>query len=272
MLKSLPLIAALVAVPVTALASQQAMVELLRRCAPNVALDTMSSIVRVESKGNALAIADAGPKNLPWRIRKKMVRSFYPATQAEAVNVVKTLLAQGHTVSIGLSQINDRNLPSLGLTVEEVLDPCKNVAAGADILNRFYARATAQFGPGQKALMAAISAYNSGDWYRGAADGYVAQVVASVGQIPALKVGRPAGSTPAKSNGVPALLATANPVANTPARAVDTVLVKNRAVKPDFYMRVEDTETGKVTVTGRHRSRASLVAAAKAAPLEVHFE
>ena len=39
-----------------------------------------------------------------------------------------------------------------------------------------YARAVARFGEGQTALLAAISAYNTGDRQRGFANGYVARV------------------------------------------------------------------------------------------------
>ncbi|MEX5452774.1 lytic transglycosylase domain-containing protein, partial [Stutzerimonas stutzeri] len=125
--------------------------------------------MKVESSGHVYAVADAGPVHLPWSVRKDMVRSHFPASKDEAVELVKSLLKKGHTVSIGLSQVNDRNLKALGLSVEDVFDPCTNVSAGGKILTNFYQRAVKEFGPGERALQAAISAYQSGNWDRGVA-------------------------------------------------------------------------------------------------------
>ena len=74
-------------------------------------------------------------------------------------------------------QLNSRNLSSLGYTIETALDPCSNIAGGAEILSAFYVEAAAQYGEGQPALLAALSAYNTGDFARGFANGYVSRVV-----------------------------------------------------------------------------------------------
>jgi hypothetical protein len=79
----------------------------------------------------------------------------------------------GYRVDIGLSQITDRDLPAFGLTIEQAFDPCTNVRTGGIILAGFYGRAVQQFGEGQRALMAALSGYNTGDLQRGFANGYV---------------------------------------------------------------------------------------------------
>jgi type IV secretion system protein VirB1 len=81
-------------------------------------------------------------------------------------------------------QINSRNLAALGYTIEDALDPCTNIRGGGAILTANYARAVAHFGEGQQALLAAISAYNTGDWQRGFANGYVARVAG----IPAMSI------------------------------------------------------------------------------------
>jgi type IV secretion system protein VirB1 len=47
--------------------------------------------------------------------------------------------------------------------------------AGSRILARGYAGATKHFGPGQDALKAALSAYNTGNYERGFQNGYVAK-------------------------------------------------------------------------------------------------
>ena len=72
-------------------------------------------------------------------------------------------------------QVNSRNLQALGIAVFQAFDPCTNIRAGATILSADYADASRLRGPGQAALQAALSAYNTGDFYRGFENGYVAR-------------------------------------------------------------------------------------------------
>lgn len=171
-----------------------ALAALITRCAPSVAPGTMSAVISAESRGNIYAIADAGPVRLPWSQRKHLVRSFNMGSLREAVAKAHELLSQGHTVSLGLTQVNDRNLPSLGLNLEQVFEPCTNIAAGARILTGFYQSASRKFGPGPRALHAALSAYNSGDFTRGARDGYVHLVYKQAGRSLTLRTERSAPS------------------------------------------------------------------------------
>lgn len=163
--------------------------ELLRRCAPSVHPETMRAVLNTESRGNVLAVADAGPVALPWSQRKAMVRSHYPADKATAVRLARDLIAQGHTVSLGLAQINDRNLARLGVPIESIFEPCANMSAGDKILSAFYAKAVKLYGPGARALRAALSGYNSGDFVRGEQDGYVDLVFKQAGRPLVLKEG-----------------------------------------------------------------------------------
>ncbi|MFX1767985.1 lytic transglycosylase domain-containing protein [Paraburkholderia sp. A1RI-2L] len=176
------------------------MLSLLAQCAPNVHWSTMSAIVKVESSGKAYALADAGPLDVPYSVRKNMVHSYFPASLDEAAQLARNLIADGHTVSLGLAQVNDRNLDRYGLTIEQVLDPCTNLATGAKILTGFYQKAARQYGEGQHALEAAISAYNSGSFERGVSNGYVGQVYAAAGLVPALTTAPPRvdGAVPVK--------------------------------------------------------------------------
>lgn len=160
---------------------------LIERCAPTVHPETMAAVVSAESRGHRFAIADAGPVKLPWAQRKHLVRSHYLGTLDSAVAKAEELIANGHTVSLGFAQINDRNLPRLGLSVRDVFDPCVNIAAGGKILTEFYQKASKQFGAGTVALRAAISAYNSGNWVRGEKDGYVDLVYKQVGRPLSMK-------------------------------------------------------------------------------------
>lgn len=156
---------------------------LIQQCAPGVGQITMQAIIRTESGGHPWAIGD----NAAALARQ-------PATKDEAVATAKTLIAQGHSVDLGLGQINSRNLGSLGLTVDQVFEPCTNLAASATILTGAYHRAVVQHGQGQQALLAALSAYNSGSLVNGFGNGYVQKVVANVGiqgpfSIPSLAIG-----------------------------------------------------------------------------------
>jgi len=78
--------------------------------------------------------------------------------------------------------LNSRNLARLGYSIEDALQPCKNLAGGGIILSEFYGDAVRIFGEGQAALKAALSAYNTGNFYQGAA--YVARCYS----VPAIKL------------------------------------------------------------------------------------
>lgn len=140
--------------------------DLIAACAPQVAPPTIAAIIQVESGGNPLAIGINGPLKLPYR----------PANISDAARLARAVMQAGYSVDLGLMQINSRNLPGLGLTVEEVFDPCTNLRAGASILTRGYLGATRRWGPGQDALKAALSAYNTGNYEAGFRNGYVAKV------------------------------------------------------------------------------------------------
>lgn len=140
------------------------MIDLILACAPDVAPQTVQEIIRVESGGNPLAININGAT---------LAR---PAIDmADAVKLASSAMAAGYTVDLGLMQVNSANLSRLGYTVEQMFDPCTNLKAGAAILTANYGRAVERHGPGQEALKAALSAYNTGSFERGFRNGYVAR-------------------------------------------------------------------------------------------------
>ena len=194
----------------------KAFAELIARCAPTVHPETMSAVISAESRGHQYAIADAGPVKIPWAQRKHLVRSYYLGSLDSAVTKATELIAGGHTVSLGLAQVNDRNLANLGLSVRAVFDPCTNVAAGGQILTRFYQKAIQKFGPGSRALRASISAYNSGDWMRGENEGYVGLVYKQVGRPLAIEM---KGLVPAIRTVKALEMSTQYPVASAPVRS-----------------------------------------------------
>ena len=134
-------------------------------CAATVHPDTMAAVVQVESGGNPYAVRVNG---LPGPQPK-------PASASEAETVARRYIAAGYRVDLGLAQITDRNLAALGYGVEQMFDPCTNLAAAGAILTADYTRAAARLGAGQPALLSALSAYNTGTFWRGFANGYVAR-------------------------------------------------------------------------------------------------
>ena len=147
---------------------------LIMVCAPNVHPYTIQAIIKVESGGNYLAV-NVNKKNgvgypLPTKFK----------SPDEAVSAAKKAISAGHTVDLGAMQINSANLARLGYSVEDMFDPCKNIAAGASILSESYALALPKHGNEQVALRAALSAYNTGSFSRGFSNGYVQRYVPAV--------------------------------------------------------------------------------------------
>ena len=119
------------------------MLELLMMCAPAVDPVTMAAVVKQESGGQ------------PWVVNNNTTRkSMAFASKAVAVAAAVAAVGRGESVDMGLAQINSKNLPALGLTVEQVFDPCTNIAAGAGILARGYQKTGS--------LGSALSIYNTG--------------------------------------------------------------------------------------------------------------
>jgi type IV secretion system protein VirB1 len=139
-------------------------------CSPNVAPSTIQNIVSVESRGNELAIGVNGD-----RLERQ------PGSYAEAVNWTRWLVAHGFNIDAGIMQLNVRNWARFGITPENVFDACRNMNAGGQVLTENYMRASKQYGPGQQALRAAISAYNTGNFQDGFSNGYVRKVATAAG-------------------------------------------------------------------------------------------
>lgn len=139
---------------------------LAQQCAPTVAIETIAAVVTHESRTNPFAIGINGGTRI----------SRQPVNREEAVETAKKLLGMGLSIDLGLAQINSANLPKLGLTVEQVFEPCANLRAAETVLRWCYDPAAKRHGHGQAALQAALSCYNTGNYAGGFANGYVASV------------------------------------------------------------------------------------------------
>jgi type IV secretion system protein VirB1 len=142
------------------------LVQLLLVCAPYVHPDTGARLVQVESAGNPYAIGVNGP----YRLERQ------PTRQAEAIATARHLIGAGHNIDMGLAMINVKNLSRLGLTLEQVFDPCLNLKAMQTLLGEAYARASQRRGAGRQALVEALSEYNTGTSHLGQQNGYVSKV------------------------------------------------------------------------------------------------
>lgn len=143
------------------------MLDIILACAPNVAPSTIQEIIRVESKGNPLAI------NINTRNGVRLKPTIKIKTAKHAIAVTHAAIERGHTVDMGYMQINSVNLKGLGYTVADMFNPCKNITAGAEILTRAYISALPKHQNEQSALKAALSIYNTGNPVGGFRNGYV---------------------------------------------------------------------------------------------------
>lgn len=172
--------------------SVAAALALASQCAPSVAPETLLSIVQVESEFNPLAIGVNGAPRVTVNV----------TTKEQAVARASALIDAGRSVDLGLAQINSRNLGWLGLSVADAFDPCRNLAAAAQVLQAGYA--PSEGADPQPALLRALSRYNTGDARRGFANGYVAKVTQAAAQIvPALRVEASPAATTKPSEGEP---------------------------------------------------------------------
>ncbi|GAJ95576.1 MULTISPECIES: type IV secretion system lytic transglycosylase VirB1 [Rhizobium] len=142
-----------------------------RECAPSVAPSTLAAIAKVESLFDPLTVHDnTTGETLHWQ------------NHAQATQVVMDRLDARHSLDVGLMQINSRNFSALGLTPGGALQACTSLSAAANLLARRYAGGeTAD--EEQLALRRAISAYNTGDFTHGFANGYVRKVETAAQQL-----------------------------------------------------------------------------------------
>ena len=164
-----------------------AITALARSCAPTIATEAMVPLVLTESAGDPLQInVNRGPR----------VRA---ASVADGAALVRRYMAAGYTVDVGLAQINSANFARLGVTVEQVFDPCTNLKLAASILQQSYSVASRRYA-GLDAISATYSLYNTGSLTRGLRNGYVGRVwtaAVSLGsvQAPPTLASEPGNST-----------------------------------------------------------------------------
>lgn len=164
--------------------SNAAILVLSLQCAPSVAPQTVLAIVHTESRGQPLALNVNGAKQ-PAR----------PEIKVDAMATAQRYIAAGYSVDLGLGQINSRNMRRLGLTWDNVFDPCTNIRALGRILSENF-RSVADGRHPQIALRLALSMYNTGSPSRGFRNGYVAKVVGNAGATDSAAIAGLVGTPP----------------------------------------------------------------------------
>lgn len=146
---------------------------LAQTCAPHVDVTTLAALVRVESGFNPYAIGVVGAH-----------LQSQPRSYAEAVATARALAARGYNFSVGLGQVNVRNLARVGESLVTIFEPCRNLRASSAILQQCFVRSSAHVAQTtrtmdpQRALRDALSCYYSGNFQTGYRQGYVASILA----------------------------------------------------------------------------------------------
>lgn len=143
-------------------------------CSPPQYVNLMERIVKIESSGNPFAIGVVGAR---------LARQ--PRNLSEAVATAKYLSDSNYNFSIGLSQINKLHFQRLewANNLPVGFDACRNIAAGAEVLNTCFVKANNYFLKNKvtidnnSATRMALSCYYSGDLFLGERLGYVNKVL-----------------------------------------------------------------------------------------------
>lgn len=203
--------------------------QLIKTCAPDVAPSTIQNIIGVESGWNPLAV-HVNPKSTgSKRQRLAFHVPIQIRTAQDAVSVAYAAINAGHTVDLGYMQVNSANLNALGFSVEDMFDTCKNLKAGAIILGAFYRAARLRYPEDQTALHAALSAYNTGSFRSGFANGYLARYGLEN-----------TGSHPSVSAFNPYMAATAIFVRRSSQKQKESIL--NTAQSPEYQLPKSETD------------------------------
>ncbi|XUP35439.1 lytic transglycosylase domain-containing protein (plasmid) [Xanthomonas axonopodis pv. vasculorum] len=208
-----------------------------RQCAPSVHPATLAAVVKTESSFRPYAININGSRQLPRQ----------PANQAEAIATAEYLLANGYNFDSGLGQINSTNVRKFGMAWTEVFEACANLKAAARVLTGCFVRASDGEPNDQAALRNALSCYNTGNFTRGHANGYVGRVERSAGTTPAAVVPAllPDGLSPE-----PAVATVAGTTPPTPRLAPDVAhdafgRGAQRRLRPGFRQGAHGTRNAK---------------------------
>ncbi|HML83090.1 MAG TPA: lytic transglycosylase domain-containing protein [Thiomonas arsenitoxydans] len=140
---------------------------MIAQCTQQVPTGWMKAIIQNESGGNPLAINVNGGQAL----------AHQPESIAQAQATAAWLYQHGYSFDAGIAQINSANFKRLNLDTKTVFDPCINIKAAAIIFDQNYRQSYAVTQNPQRAVLDAISMYNTGTRTLGFSNGYVRKIV-----------------------------------------------------------------------------------------------
>jgi type IV secretion system protein VirB1 len=133
---------------------------------PTVPTAIVRMIVQEESSKNPYAV----------NVNKdgKSFISFIPKTKDEAITIAQSYINAGFSVDVGYMQLNSDNFKQLNTTLENALEPCKNIYLSSTIFYNFY-KDTSKKDSSITRVQKSLSAYNTGSYELGFKNGYVAK-------------------------------------------------------------------------------------------------
>ena len=133
---------------------------------PIVPTSIVKMIVQEESSKNPYAV----------NVNKdgKSFISFIPKTKNEAITIAQSYINVGFSVDVGYMQLNSDNFKQLNTTLENALEPCKNIYLSSTIFYNFY-KDTSKKDSSITRVQKSLSAYNTGSYELGFKNGYVAK-------------------------------------------------------------------------------------------------
>lgn len=124
---------------------------LARQAAPAVAPDTIATFCEQESGRRPFAIHDNTTGD-----------SYDPSSAPDAIRLARGLIRAGHSVDLGLLQVNFTGPTRRGLSVAEAFTPARNMAVGASILADAYRACQGRTDGAAATLRCAAALYNAG--------------------------------------------------------------------------------------------------------------
>lgn len=100
--------------------------------------------------------------------------SFNPKTKDEAKKLASNYIEKGFSVDVGYMQLNSDNFSRLDTSLDEALDPCKNIYFASTVYFNFYQK-TDNKKTKLERVKESLSAYNTGSYINGFKNGYVAK-------------------------------------------------------------------------------------------------
>lgn len=157
------------------------------RCAASTASDTVLAVAQTESALHPYAISLNYPAASATRAGypgHRLTLARQPRDKQEALRWMSWFAHRGYTVSVGLMQVNIENAVLFALSPSDLFEPCVNVAVGTTLLRQLYNRAFALYRTHDRAMLAALAAYNSGSFKPGVSADYVLTVLNNASRVP----------------------------------------------------------------------------------------